>query len=232
MNPFIRPLLLILLCASACVTAEDTVDVDEPVDDTEPGKDDSSALRHYLLTANVPVGEVDMRSLSRAGGGTLRCMDEVVRDACAVTDLDLVPAVSLGISSGELLDELEDHPVIVRGRLARIDGRIVLRISAVTRGITRVIPSAAPCYRLRPLTGLEHRFELLDSTTSEVNQRLYFDDVDPTPDLWSQATPYVQAKIDGALELARTRPVYTCGYFDRQPTGDLFWGQQLFAPRR
>lgn len=232
MNPFTRPLLLALLCTSACVTADDTVDVDEPVDDMELGKEDSAPLRHYLLTASVPAGEVGMRTLSRAGGGTLRCMDEVVREACAVSEYDLVPNASLGVYPLELIDELEDHPVIARGRLVRVDGRVVLKISAVTRGITSVIPIAAPCYRLRPLTGNDHRFELLDSAVSEVNRQLYFDDVDPTPDFWNQPTPYVQAKIDDALELARTRPVYTCGYFDRRDTGDLYWGQQLFAPRR
>src|SRR5689334_12772682 len=125
-----RPLLLVLLCTAACVTTEAPVDVDEPIDDAEPGKDDSAPLRHYLLTAHVPIGELGARTLSRAGGGTMRCMDEVVRESCAVTAEDVIAAASLGIASEVLLDEIEEHPVIARGHLVRIDGRVVLRISA------------------------------------------------------------------------------------------------------
>lgn len=216
--------LFLLLPLTACLDASD---VDEPIDDADVAKADSvGAYRHYLL-AHDPA-HPDYRLLSRAGGGTLRCPQTGdVATQCSISqdDLQLTTHDSLDV----VYDELGDHPILARGRMVRAsDGRIYLRASALTRGITSVVPTGL-CYRITVIDGVD-RLAKLDSTLVEKKAGFEFDDVDPTPDFWGQPTPAVQAKIDAGLALAATRPVYTCGDVDRRDTGNLFWAQQLFVP--
>lgn len=219
---------LALCCLLAACAAAPADDVDDAVDGAEADKADSTgAYRHYLLWAEPSDGT---RWLARAGGGSLRCPDDVVREACEVTSADFLPTLGLDATPDVVFDELERHAMIARGRLIRTDeGRVYLRASALTRGLTEVTPSGA-CYRIRSATPGAYALELLDHATVEQPQVLFFDEVDPTPDFWGQSTPDVQAQLDAALELAATRPVYTCGALDRRDTGDLWWANQVFAP--
>jgi len=212
---------LFLLAFSACV---DTAETDEPIDEADVAKADTAgAYRHYLLA--IDPDHPDYRLLSRANGSTLRCPETgEVAEHCSITEQDL--QLTTHDALDVVIDELEDHPIIARGRMVRTtDGRIYLRASALTRGITSVVPTGL-CYRI----SASGQLAKLDSSVVEKSQALEFDYVDPTPDFWGQPTPAVQAKIDAGLALAATRPVYTCGDMDRRDTGNLFWAQQLFVP--
>jgi hypothetical protein len=223
-----KRIALLLVTATACID-EATEPFDDAVADTD-GKADAADARHYLLTSERVPGDPEARTLRRAGGGKLRCPDGEVAEACAIVDFETTPGLSA--TAAVLLDEVEDHPIILRGRIVkRADERIVLRVSAATRGITSVDPTPSICYRLRPTTGLHYRFERLDTAETIESWHLYFDDVDPTPDFWGQPTPAVQAKIDDALRLAATRPVYSCGGFETREGEAWFWGSQVFAPK-
>jgi hypothetical protein len=224
-------LLATIFALTACVTEEPT-DVDDAITEDEAGKaDEVQAYKHYLIVAGWQGDELTGRYLLRAGGGKLRCPDDVVRERCEITDYDLVPTLGLDESPTVILDEIEDHPMIARGRLVRTDDdRVYLRMSALTRGLTTVQPSSpTTCFRLTPAAHT-HTITKLDTSTVVKVQTLYWDYVDPTPDFWGQPTPAVQAKIDAALAVSGTRPVYTCGSIDKRETGDLYWAEQVFAP--
>ena len=234
---------LMTVCLSVLIAAciADTADpaIDEALTEVEGGKaDEVGDYRHYLLWADPSAD--DRFWMARAGGGALRCPDDVVRETCEVTSLDVVPTSGLRANPDTVFDELHDHAMIARGRLIRtVDDRVYLRASALTRGLTVVTPTAS-CYRLRAAGTCSstsepcypYNLERLDSTTVEHPQVLFFDNVDPTPDFWGQPTPAVQEQIDRALVLAQSRPVYTCGELDRRDTGDLWWANQVFAPAR
>lgn len=226
----------------ACATDPEPLDTDEPLDWTEADKADTTgAYRHYLLAADPDTEGERTIWMSRAGGGTLRCPDDVVRERCEVTAYDFLPTLALRENPEAVFAELLDRAMIARGRLVRTDdGRVYLRASTLTRGLTSVAPWGA-CYRLRARTTegncpddgsacVAYDLEQLDKTVVESPQVLFFDDVDPTPDFWGQPTPEVQALIDEALAVARTNAVYACGSVDRRDTGDLFWANQVFAP--
>lgn len=225
-------LVLLALALPACMSDEIS-DLDEAITEDEVGKaDEVQAYKHYLLVAGDPGDVGTGRYLVRAGGGRLRCPDDVVRDRCEITDYDLVMTSGLDEVPGVLIDELETTPMIARGRLVRTDDdRVYLRMSALTRGITTVVPSGVACYRVVP-SGSSYVLAKLDAPSIIVKPRtLYFDDVDPTPDFWGQPTPAVQADIDDALAMSASRPVYTCAALDKRDSGMLVWAQQVFAPR-
>jgi hypothetical protein len=227
---FASALCLSALLVSACAVAPGD-EVDEPLTETDAGKaDEIGDYRHYLLWAEPSEDGTGPRHLARAGGGSLRCPDGVIREVCDIEAFDFLPTLGLRESPDAVFDELAEHAMISRGRLVRTDTRVYLRASALTRGITGVEP-AGTCYRIRPRT--EDPFfdlEQLDTDVTEATPVLFFDNVDPSPDFWGQPTAAVQARIDAALELARTRPVFTCGEMDRRDTGDLYWASQVFAP--
>src|SRR5687768_130658 len=111
----------IALFSTACVDEPPSSDddIDDAIGEDELGKTDSAgAYRHYLLWADpTDDNEAGKRYLARAGGGSLRCPDEVVRDVCELTLEDLVPATGSKIDPNIVFDELADHAVIVRGRM-------------------------------------------------------------------------------------------------------------------
>jgi len=225
-------LALLALTISGCVTDDAAPDIDDAISEDEAGKaDEVQAYKHYVLVAGEPGDEGTGRYLARAGGGKLRCPDDVVRERCEITDYDLVPTAGLHEVPGVLVDEVEDHAMILRGRLVRTDDdRVYLRMSAVTRGLTTVQPSpGVTCFRIKP-SGPYFTISKIETSTTVPTQTLYWDYVDPTPDFWGQPTPAVQAKIDAALAVSGTRPVYTCGSIDKRDSGDLFWAEQVFAP--
>ncbi len=222
-------LLLLALVLPSCIDSDD--DVDDAITEDELGKADQvQAYKHYLLVSGEPGEQGTGRYLTRAGGGKLRCPDDVVRERCEISDFDLVATPGLHEEPGVVVDELETTPMIARGRLVRTADRVYLKMSSLTRGITTVMPSGVGCYRIVP-SGNYYVLAKLDAPSTIVKpQTLYFDDVDPTPDFWGQPTPAVQADIDAALEQATTRPVYTCAGLDKRDSGMLVWAQQVFAP--
>ena len=219
--------LIALLAACATDPADD---FDDAVADD--GKADSVS-RHYLLT-NAPFpDESDALTLTRAGGGKLRCPNGEVADACPMYVGDLETTPGLSTTADVLRDEALDHAIVLRGRIVKLaDDRIVMRATAATHAITTVLPYGT-CYRVRPTAQpIVHRFERLDTTEVVTTGHIYLDDADPTPDFWGQPTPAVQAKIDDGFRVAATRPVYTCGGFETRDDGPWFLGSQLFVPAR
>lgn len=228
----LRLFATVLVLVSACVTDEPS-DLDDAITEDEAGKaDEVQAYKHYVLVTGEPGDEGTGKYLVRAGGGKLRCPNDVVAERCEISDYDLVPTLGLAEVPGVIIDEIEDHAMIVRGRLVRTaDQRVYLRMSALTRGLTTVQPSiGTTCFRLTP-SAHTHVLTKLDTTTTVKTQTLYWDYVDPTPDFWGQPTPAVQAKIDAALAVSGTRPVYTCGTLDKRESGTLYWAEQVFAPK-
>ena len=221
----------VLVLVSGCVTDEPS-DLDDAITEDEAGKaDEVQAYKHYVLVTGELGDAGTGKYLVRAGGGKLRCPNDVVAERCEISDYDLVPTLGLDESPLAVLDEIEDHAMIVRGRLVRTDDqRVYLRMSAITRGLTSVQPSpGVTCFRIKP-SGPYFTISKIEASTIVKTQTLYWDYVDPTPDFWGQPTPAVQAKIDAALAVSGTRPVYTCGTLDKRDSGTLFWAEQVFAP--
>ena len=230
-----RIFLLVLVAACTATEVDDAIDAEE-------GKADSIS-RHYLLWAASSQHPGTLGYYARAGGGELRCPDGEIRERCELSaeDLELSSRFS-ATTSAQVIDELEDHSIIARGRIVQSGDRIYLYATALTRGITSVVPTT-PCYRIQPLSTAgncpvgsepfcyQNEFTQLDTSDVTLVEHIYLDGADPTPDFWDQATPAVQAKIDAGLLLARSRPVYTCGEIEERAADDhWFWGSQLFVP--
>jgi hypothetical protein len=207
------------------------------------GKADGPALHHYVVWSVRSAASVLPRYLRRAGGGRLHCADGTLSATCVIDSDFIAPTAAVSAESAVIFDELEDHPMILEGRLVKVDGRVQLKTTQLRRGLSSNVSEASACYRVSPLSTPEacsvdgdpacfaYRYEQLDSSHVQEAQDLYLDNIDPTPDEFGQATPAVQAKIDTALRLSRTQIVFGCGTFDEPNKGLIaFEGEQLFIP--
>lgn len=223
-------LALVLLPLTACVTEAPEPEVDEAISEEDAGKaDEVQAYKHYLLYADERGPK-----LVRAHGGALRCPDDVVREVCEIDQYAISPTAGFTTPTDVLIDELEQHPVIIRGRLVRVSSTdtVHLRASTLHRGLTSVVPFVPTCYRMKKVDGIETEFTRLDGSKVTTAQVTYFDDVDPTPDYWGQPTPAVQAQLDEAVEQSKTRTVFACGTVEAASyynPNTSFWASQVFT---
>ncbi|HEY4179542.1 MAG TPA: hypothetical protein VGM90_22030 [Kofleriaceae bacterium] len=232
---------LVLLPVTACMSAAGDDGSDTDVDDaiSDAGKTDQvQALKHYVLFMRDSATYV-----VRANGGAMRCEDNTLAEQCKIDFIGLVGPGGIGGSREAMIDELNDHPLLVSGHLAKVtaDPTIYLRASSVTPALTSVVPPVGPdhpdttipasCYQLRQQADASIKYTRVDGTKMTLASVTEFDAVDPTPDDWGQPTPAVQAQIDKALAASKTHTVYACGFLDFRTDVHQWWfdASQVFA---